>query len=152
MCCWYKCDFSGLNFTSSGANGRAVLRNSTEQEENHIKLFRRSVHDPYQACFRQFFVNNQPPAGLRKNLNTIRYICQQIAGSQDVFYATMFDENQGIAVYAGYKLDQGTINFGQAPGGTRGWKREPGRDEGTIVEKNNCSRCRILFADRKSVV
>ena len=59
----------------------------------------------------------------------------------------MFDENQGIAVYAGYKLDQGTINFGQALGGPRGWKREPGRDEGTIVEKNNCSRCRILFAN-----
>lgn len=63
------------------------------------------------------------------------------------FYATMCDENLGIAVYAGYKLDQGTINFGQAPGETRGWKREPGRDEGTIVKKNNCSRCMILFAN-----
>ena len=34
-------------FTSVGANGRAVLRNSNEQDENHIKLFRRSVHDPF---------------------------------------------------------------------------------------------------------
>ncbi|XP_022784291.1 uncharacterized protein LOC111324891 [Stylophora pistillata] len=37
----------------------------------------------------------------------------------------MFDENLGIAVYAGYKLDQGTILFGQAHGAT-GWRREPG--------------------------
>ena len=34
-------------FTSVGANGRAVLRNSNEQDENHIKLFHRSDHDPF---------------------------------------------------------------------------------------------------------
>ena len=76
-------------------------------------------------------MRGQPQTGLRKNINSIRHICQQIEGSYDVFYAAMFDENLWIAVYAGYKLDQGTFDFGQVRG-ARGWKREPGRGEGAL--------------------
>ena len=65
-----------------------------------------------------------------KVMNEIRYICQQIGGSHNVFYATMFDEHLGIAVYAGYKLDRQTINFDQAHR-WKGWSREPGKGEGT---------------------
>lgn len=119
-----------LYLTSPGVSGGGALRNISAQGENQLKRLRRSVHKPYEPCFRHFFVYNQPPTGFRVNLNEIRYICQQIGGSHDVFYATMFDEHHGIAVYAGYILDRQTINFGQAHG-RRGWSREPGKGEGT---------------------
>lgn len=108
-----------------GVSGGGALRNISAQGENQLKRLRRSVHKPYEPCFRHFFVYNQPPTGFRVNLNEIRYICQQIGGSHDVFYATMFDEHLGIAVYAGYKLDRQTINFDQAHR-WKGWSREPG--------------------------
>ena len=116
---------SGL--TSLGANGRPVVRNNAKKKEvdNHFTRFRRSLHDPYEACFRSFFVDGQPPIGLRKNLHNIRYICQQVPRSREVFYGTMFDEDIGLAVYSAYTLTQQTVNFGQVQG-ARGWRQEPG--------------------------
>lgn len=77
--------------------------------------------NPNQACYTQFFANGQPPTGLRTaNLANMRYICQQVPANQGTyFYATMFDEARGIAVYSAYVLNANNINF-QGQGGF-GW-------------------------------
>ncbi|XP_020619429.1 uncharacterized protein LOC110057192 [Orbicella faveolata] len=50
----------------------------------------------------------------------MRYICQQVpAHPGTYFYATMFDEGRGIAVYSAYVLNANNINF-QGQGGF-GW-------------------------------
>ena len=72
-------------------------------------------NDPTLGCYTQFFVGGQPPAGLRdpKKVDNIRYICQppvphpQQADSTE--YATMFDEDEGIVVFAAYTLTQATV-------------------------------------------
>ena len=60
--------------------------------------------NPHQPCYIQFFVNGNPPVGLRTgiNLGNIKYICQQVNGL--VYYSTMFDERQGISVFSAYVL------------------------------------------------
>ncbi|CAH3112214.1 unnamed protein product, partial [Pocillopora meandrina] len=60
--------------------------------------------NPHQPCYIQFFVNGNPSVGLRTgiNLGNIKYICQQVNGL--VYYATMFDERQGIAVFSAYLI------------------------------------------------
>ena len=78
---------------------------------------------PLRAFLTQFFVNGQPPFGLRNNLNPIKYICQQIPGSHRVFYGTMFDGDAGIAVYSAYKL---AANFDGNGAGQARWHQEPG--------------------------
>lgn len=67
-------------------------------------------------CYTQFFVNRLQPTGLR-NLNgaTIKYICQPSKPNQDplrTYYATMFDEDYGIAVFSAYELTQQMVNAG----------------------------------------
>ncbi|KAL9959743.1 hypothetical protein ACROYT_G033098 [Oculina patagonica] len=65
---------------------------------------------PDQQCYKQFFVNELPPVGLRNaNLQNMRYICQP--GNQQTYYATMFDEGRGIAVYSAYTLTQEKVKF-----------------------------------------
>ena len=91
--------------------------------ENQGSWFSRTLHDPYEPCFTQFFVNGQPPFGLRNNLNPIKYICQQIPGSHRVFYGTLFDGDAGIAVYSAYKL---AANFDGNGAGQARWHQEPG--------------------------
>ena len=109
-----------------GNNGRTItIKNNTNEDDNNVTRFRRSVHNPYKPCYRQFFLDGQPPVGLRKNLNHIKYICQQIPLSHEVFYVTMFDEDRGIAVYAAYTLTAQTINFvGGKP--AKVFKQQPG--------------------------
>lgn len=67
--------------------------------------------NPHQPCYTQFFANGIPPVGLRTghNLGNIKYICQQFSGV--VYYATMFDERQGIAVFSAYVLTTTNVNF-----------------------------------------
>ena len=87
-------------------------------------------NDPGQPCYTQFFVGGQPPAGLRgPNNGNIRYICQPPTPDpqqpQNTMYATMFDENQGIAVFAAYTLTKETViahNRHPHP-----WCRTPGK-------------------------
>lgn len=69
--------------------------------------------NPNQACYQQFFAYGQPPIGLRTaNLVNMRYICQEApANPGTYFYATMFDEGRGIAVYSAYVLNANNINF-----------------------------------------
>lgn len=79
------------------------------------------MNDPYgylnpdRPCYTQFFVGGQPPEGLRTNQNgNVRYICQPATLNQQLqntYYATMFDEHLGIAVFSAYTLTQQTLNF-----------------------------------------
>jgi len=102
-------------------------KNSTEGDYNQEDAgIRRALPanispNPTQACYTQFFANGQPPTGLRTaNLLNMRYICQQLpAHPGTYFYATMFDEVRGIAVYSAYVLNANNINF-QGQGGF-GW-------------------------------
>ena len=87
-------------------------------------------NNPDLGCYTQFFVAGQPPVGLRALDNgNIRYICQppklpQPQPQATATYATMFDEQRGIAVFAAYTLTQATVNFaGQWP---HPWCRTPG--------------------------
>lgn len=60
-------------------------------------------------CYTQFFVGGQPPTGLRRQNNNLRFICQPPRPNQqaqNTYYATMFDEGFGIAVFAAYTLTQ----------------------------------------------
>ena len=91
------------------------------------------LNDPHRLCYSQFFVRNQPPNGLRTgnaNLQNIRYICQplSICGQpNDNFYATMFDEEQGIAVFSAYALTQAMVDFNNYPQRRRHeWYPTPG--------------------------
>lgn len=80
------------------------------------------------VCYTQFFAGGIPPTGFRppKYENT-RYICQRIeAYSEETFYATMFDEDIGIAVYAAYRLGKDVADkFGIFPR-VQKWTTEPG--------------------------
>ncbi|XP_078342611.1 nuclease-like isoform X1 [Oculina patagonica] len=53
----------------------------------------------------------------------MKYICQP--GNQQTYYATMFDERLGIAVYSAYKLTQEKVNFLKGRP-TKSWKQTPG--------------------------
>ena len=56
----------------------------------------------------------------------MRYICQELAANpRTFFYATMFDEGRGVAVYSAYVLNANNVNFvaQQAPGS---WTRTNG--------------------------
>jgi len=81
-------------------------------------------NNPDQPCYTQFFVGGQQPAGLRNGLNlqNIRYICQQV--NQQTYYATMFDQALGIAVFSAYMLTQANANFPHRQG--HGWRSTPG--------------------------
>ncbi|XP_078355600.1 uncharacterized protein LOC144640295 [Oculina patagonica] len=79
-----------------------------------------ALNDPYQECYTQYFVGGQPPVGLRtgnRNLRNVRYICQPPAVNNqrplEHYYATMFDEGYGIAVFSAYVLTQLTSVFQQ---------------------------------------
>lgn len=81
--------------------------------------------NPNQPCYTQFFANGQPPFGLRTaNLQNIRYICQQVNANPQTFYATMFDEGRGIAVYSAYVLTAANVNFQVRQASA--WIRTPG--------------------------
>lgn len=80
------------------------------------------LNDPHQPCYTHFFVEQQPPIGLRTgsaNLQNIRYICQppSICGQPDAvnFYSTMFDEELGIAVFSAYVLTKSMVDFDNYP-------------------------------------
>lgn len=85
-------------------------------------------NNPNLQCYTQFFVGGQPPTGLRQqNENNIRYICQPPSPNQQAqktYYATMFDECLGIAVFAAYTLTQFNAVF---PGNQHAyWRQTPG--------------------------
>ena len=73
---------------------------------------RRLLTVPTDYCYTQYFVGGKPPTGFRPPQDAnIKYICQQIEGFDGTFYVTMFDENIGIAVYAGYALGEGAAKY-----------------------------------------
>ena len=83
-----------------------------------------------RPCYTAYFVGRRPPEGLRNDHETMRYICQPPKPNQvTTYYATMFDEHYGIAVFSAYRLSFLTVHFpGQAahpdfyptPGNLRG--------------------------------
>lgn len=83
---------------------------------------------PDRPCYKQFFVGGQPPVGLRRNEDTeIRDICQPPKLNQDplqTYYATMFDERYGLAVFSAYKLSKGDEKFQKWEG--KDWCETPG--------------------------
>ena len=103
-----------------GSRDRTLdTENKTKEDCNEDATgIRRVVQYVYNnsglQCYTQFFVGGQPPAGLRgPNNGNFRYICQppaphpQQVGNTE--YATMFDEDDGIAVFAAYTLAQATV-------------------------------------------
>lgn len=92
------------------------------------------LNDPHQPCYTKFFVRHQPPIGLRTgsdNLQNIRYICQppSVCGQPvaKTFYATMFDERWGIAVFSAYVLTQTMVDFDHYPErANQDWYPTPG--------------------------
>ena len=83
---------------------------------------------PDRPCYKQFFVGGQPPVGLRWNEDTeIRDICQPPKLNQDplqTYYATMFDERYGLAVFSAYKLSKGDEKFQKWE--EKNWCKTPG--------------------------
>ena len=109
-------------------------KNSTEKDCNQdVTGIRRAAQlpnniflNPNQQCFTQFFINGQPPVGLRTaNLQNMRYICQRRPPPGTIHYASMHDEGVGIPVYSGYLLYAGNVNF-QAQAAA-GWIQTPGK-------------------------
>ena len=108
-------------------------KNSTEKDyKQDVAGFRRAALpnniflNPNQQCFTQFFLNGQPPVGLRTaNLQNMRYICQRRPPPGTIHYASMHDEGVGIPVYSGYLLYAGNVNF-QAQAAA-GWIQTPGK-------------------------
>ncbi|XP_031560026.1 uncharacterized protein LOC116296184 [Actinia tenebrosa] len=84
---------AGLGANTTGLNHQYSLIRS-----------RRTIVQPTHHCYRQFFLQGELPTGLRPNGNpNIKYICQQFeAFNDETYYATMFDQHTGIAVYAAY--------------------------------------------------
>lgn len=100
-----------------GNRARALdTENKTREDCNQDATgVRRVVHyvynDPTQPCYTQYFVAGRPPIRLRAvNDAGIRYICQPptpqppAQQAQQTYYATMFDEDLGIAVFSAYTL------------------------------------------------
>ena len=83
---------------------------------------------PDRPCYKQLFVGGQPPVGLRWNEDTeIRDICQPPKLNQDplqTYYATMFDERYGLAVFSAYKLSKGDEKFQKWE--EKNWCKTPG--------------------------
>lgn len=117
-------------------SGTPDAHNNTLKEgdcKQDVTGFRRVIqyvyNNPNLQCYTQFFVGGQPPRGLRyHNNNNIRYICQPPRPNQqaqNTYYATMFDEGYGIAVFAAYTLTQFNAVF---PGNQRQvhWCPTPG--------------------------
>lgn len=98
-----------------------------------------------QQCYLKFFVKKKPPIGFRpvkpanKLNDPIRYICQppRICGQQDdkYFYATMFDEDLGIAVFSAYFLTEEMVDFDNyKPRHEHPWYPTPGiRKQGSLA-------------------
>jgi len=108
-------------------------KNSTEDDYNQdVTGIRRAANLPNNIflnhnhnCFLQYFLNGQPPVGLRTtNLQNMRYICQQRQPPGVYYYASMHDEGRGIPVYSAYVLYAGNVNF-QAQN-VDGWIQTPG--------------------------
>ena len=115
-----------------GYSGRAHgTKNNTKDECNPEvgtgirRILINVYNNPNQQCYRQFFVPQQgqgqgqgqgrPPVGLRQpNDPNIRYICQPPGRNEQppqTYYATMFDELWGIAVFSAYRLTHATAHF-----------------------------------------
>ncbi|KAL9959747.1 hypothetical protein ACROYT_G033102 [Oculina patagonica] len=122
----------------NGSSGRTLSsKNNTRDECNQdVTGIRRVVkyffNIPTQQCYRQFFVGGLQPVGLRKpNYPDIRYICQPPTPTrhqdpQQTYYATMFDEYHGIAVFSAYTLTKKNAVFKTYQGQPPGWCPTPG--------------------------
>ena len=125
-----------------GYRGRTLNTKNNTKDECNPKAgtgIRRTVIGVYnnnpdqQPCYTQFFVpgqeGGQPPVGLRDlTYPHIKYICQpprRNQQAQHTYYATMFDEYLGIALFSAYRLTQANAVF---PGhqAQLGWCPTPG--------------------------
>ena len=126
-------------FTSIYQLGRTFdTKNNTKEDCNQdgTRIRRCAVYvldNPYQECYTEFFVDGEALVGLRtghNNLRRIRYICQPPTRSDklfaEYFYATMFDESYGIAVFSAYKLSQANANFPGQQQVNPDWHPTPG--------------------------
>ena len=81
---------------------------------------------PDAGCYQQFFASSTPPTGLRGlNNANIKYICQTNKKQTKYFYSTMFDQGQGIAVVAAYRLGPLDVAFQKRQ--TFTWDPTPGK-------------------------
>lgn len=98
-----------------GTHNNTLKEDCKQDVTGTRRVFQYVYNDPNLQCYEQFFVNEEPPEGLRSHDDTdIRYICQPPTPDQqeeDTYYATMFDEGYGIAVFAAYKLTWANANF-----------------------------------------
>ncbi|XP_028396967.1 uncharacterized protein LOC114520834 [Dendronephthya gigantea] len=133
--------FDNHQQTVRGETNRIVKRSPLNHQDIHASA-RSAVtnvfNDPNQPCYKRFFVDNQPPIGLRPTplpaTSQIKYICQQIptataSPTPVTYYATMFDENHGIAVYSAYYVNKRNMDdllankFGRKD---EAWRTQPG--------------------------
>lgn len=113
---------------------RTALKKTTAKNVTGIRrvlLTTFVFNNPDRPCYTQFFVQGQPPEGLRGPRNGFtRYICQPPTPDQEhMYYATMFDEHFGIAVFSAYTLwrDPGEGKGDLFQGGNRrAWTATPG--------------------------
>ncbi|XP_028396932.1 uncharacterized protein LOC114520799 [Dendronephthya gigantea] len=136
--------FDNHQQTVRGETNRIVKRSPLNHQDIHASARSAVTNvftDPNQPCYKQFFVGNTPPIGLRPlptplpaNYSIMRYICQQIptataSPTPVTYYATMFDENYGIAVYSAYYVNKRNMDnliankFGREE---QTWRTQPG--------------------------
>lgn len=98
-----------------GAHNNTLKGDCKQDITGFQRVIEYVYNDPDLECYTQFFVGGQPPTGLRQqDNNNIRYICQPPRPNQqaqDTYYATMFDEDYGIAVFTAYTLTQENTDF-----------------------------------------
>ena len=137
------------DFISIFVTGNRSLSSFANKSEHQVQgvstRIRRSVHEPYQPCFTHFFLNDRPPSGFRADLTNIRYICQQIPIHEATFYATMFDIEDGIAVYSAYYITpQNANNIGAVPR-QGAWREEPGYQRSLNPSISNVTPQLLVF-------
>ena len=59
-----------------------------------------------QQCFKNYFLGNKMPQGLWNTANpSLRFICQTLGTTPGIdYYATVFDDNAGIAILSAYTV------------------------------------------------
>ena len=127
--------FAFFVFQSGFDDQNLGTKNSTDEDHSpnstgfqRVLLSHFVFSFPNRQCYTQFFVQAQPPVGLRRPDDAYnRYICQPPTPNQrtmHTYYATMFDEDWGIAVFSAYTLRKAPDLFkGRNPGV---WTATPG--------------------------
>lgn len=101
------------------------------QSKKNARIRLNVFNAPDRDCYLKFFVGRRPPVGfdaVNANFIRYRYICQP--NDQQTFYAMLFDQQRGLAVFAAYSLEHGEVDF--APQRSKGWSITKGGNLFTV--------------------